>query len=490
MRLSELAAELDGARVVGSPAAAASVTSVVYRSGAAVPGCLFACLRGERVDGHDFAGDAVERGAAALIVERALALPVPQLVVRDSRLAAALSAAAVEGHPSSAIDVIGITGTNGKTTSAFLMASVLAGAGRRAGLLGTVEARIGGHVAPVSRTTPESADLQRLLARMRDAGDDACVMEVSSHALVQRRVAGVRFSAALFTNLTRDHLDYHADAEDYFAAKRRLFVRPRSEGPDPPAAVNVDDPFGRRLAAEVGALGFGRAEGADVRVVAAELGATGLRATLATPRGPLDVASPLRGGFNVQNVAGVVALGEVLGLDHDAVARGIAELPGVPGRFEAIDRGQPFQVIVDYAHTPDSLENVLVSARELAGDRRVLTVFGCGGDRDRGKRSQMGDAARRLADVAVVTSDNPRGEEPLAIIGEVLQGARGGPAEIEVCEDRRAAIALAVGRASAGDVVVIAGKGHEQGQERHGRVAPFDDRDVAREVIEEVLGAR
>ena len=293
--------------------------------------------------------------------------------------------------PREALRVVGVTGTNGKTTTAFLLRAVLEAAGLPCGLLGTIEARVGGAVEPVARTTPESADLQRLLARMRDAGDRACAMEVSSHALAQRRVAGVRFAAALFTNLTRDHLDYHPTVEDYYRAKRALFLRPAAEGPDPPGAANVDDEMGRRLVAEAGALGFAvDAAGRRAARGASARRPDGFSARVRTPRGPVEIESALRGRFNLANVAGVVAAGELLGLDHAAVAAGIAAVPGVPGRFEPVDAGQPFQVLVDYAHTPDSLDNVLRAARDLAGDGRLLVVFGCGGDRDRGKRPQMG----------------------------------------------------------------------------------------------------
>jgi UDP-N-acetylmuramoyl-L-alanyl-D-glutamate--2,6-diaminopimelate ligase len=307
-------------------------------------------------------------------------------------------------------------------------------------------------------------------------------MEVSSHALMQRRVAGTRYAAALFTNLTRDHLDYHPDVESYFAAKRRLFARPADEGPDPPGASNLDDEFGRRLAEETGALGFAVDAAAPVRPRAARGLETGIVTTVGTPRGPVEIASRLRGRFNLANITGVVAVGELLGLPHEAVAAGIASVPGVPGRFEAIDEGQAFPVIVDYAHTPDSLDNVLRAARELVDGGRLLVVFGCGGDRDRGKRPQMGTVARTLADVAVVTSDNPRTEEPDAIIQEIVSGAAG-PGELHVEPDRRAAIAWALSRGERGDVVVIAGKGHEQGQERNGVKTPFDDREVAREEL-------
>ncbi len=465
------------------PTGTVTITSVVQRPADAGPGALFCAIRGLRADGHDFAAEAVARGAAAVLVERPLDVAVPQVLVDDSRLGTALAAAALHGHPSRALEVVGVTGTNGKTTSAFLLHAVLEAAGRRCGLIGTIEARVGGATVPVHHTTPDAIDLQELFARMRDAGDTACAMEVSSHALSQRRVAGTRFAAALFTNLTRDHLDYHPDVEHYYAAKRSLFARPAGEGDDPPGAANLDDEYGRRLARDTGALGYAVEAPADVRPAAATGLETGIRATFDTPRGRLDVESRLRGRFNLANLAGVVAVGELLALPHDAVAAGIAAVAGVPGRFEAIEGGQPFPVIVDYAHTPDSLDNVLRAARGIVTGGRLIVVFGCGGDRDRGKRPQMGDVARRLADVAVVTSDNPRSEDPEAIVAEILVGAEGGPAELVVEVDRRAAIARALAEASGGDVVLIAGKGHEQGQERAGVVTPFDDRDVARELL-------
>ncbi len=488
MILQELTTGLPGARLLGVSAdRPVEVREVTYRSDAVRSGSAFACLRGVRVDGHDFAPQAVAAGAAALVVERELDLPAPQVLVSDARLAMALMAARLEGDPSARLRVVGITGTNGKTTCAFLTRAVLEAAGLPCGLIGTIEARVGGEIEPVTHTTPESTDLQHLFTRMLDAGDRACAMEVSSHALAQRRVAGVHFAAALFTNLTRDHLDYHRDEEHYFASKRALFVRPDGEGDDPPAAVNVDDTHGRRLAAELpGALGF-TVEGRDAPVRAEDVRQhpRGFGARMVTPRGPFDLESPLRGHFNVANVTGVVAIAEILGIDHDAIARGIAGVTGVPGRFEPVDAGQPFQVIVDYAHTPDSLRNVLQEARRLVPDgRRLVVVFGCGGDRDRGKRPQMGRIARELADVAVVTSDNPRTEDPAVIIDEILAGADRGPAELVVEPDRRAAIVAASGMAGDGDVLVIAGKGHERGQETDGVVRPFDDREVAREVLE------
>ncbi len=484
--LSDLIASVPDARLAPPRTADPSVniTRVVYRADAATPGAIFCAVRGVRADGHDYAETAVQAGASALVVERELTLDVPQVIVPDSRLAMALLAAAVEDNPSRDLRVVGVTGTNGKTTSAFLLHAMIEAAGLRCGLIGTIEARVGGQVEAVTHTTPESVDLQRILARMRDGGDAACAMEVSSHALAQRRVAGMEFAAALFTNLTRDHLDYHPDVESYYQAKRALFLRPDGDGPNPPGAANGDDEFGCRLAAEAHALTFAVEQRADVHPAELHQTRSGFAATVATPRGPLAIESPLRGRFNVSNVMGVIAVGELLGLDHAAMARGLASVAGVPGRFEPVDMGQPFEVLVDYAHTPDSLENVLREARKLVPEgRRLLVVFGCGGDRDRGKRPQMGAIARQLADIAVVTSDNPRTEDPDAIIAEIVAGARDGSAELVVEPDRRRAIEIGVERADVGDVLVIAGKGHERGQERHGVVSPFDDREVARDVL-------
>jgi UDP-N-acetylmuramoyl-L-alanyl-D-glutamate--2,6-diaminopimelate ligase len=487
MTLQELIRGIPGGRVAAAPGEDATpIRTVVHRAEEAGPGALFCALRGLRADGHDFAADAVARGAAALMVERELPLPVPQAVVPDTRLGIALAAAELRGRPSDSLVVVGVTGTNGKTTSAYLARAVLEAAGHRCGLIGTVEARVGGEAVAVRHTTPDPVELQALMARMRDAGDTACAMEVSSHALSQRRTAGTRFAAALFTNLTRDHLDYHRTVDEYYAAKRALFLRPEGEGPDPPGAANLDDEMGRRLAAEAGALGYAVDAPAEVRPERVRGLATGIAARVATPRGPVEVESALRGRFNLANLTGVVAVGELLELPHEAVAAGIGAVAGVPGRFEAVEGGQGFPVIVDYAHTPDSLENVLRAARELVSGGRLVVVFGCGGDRDRGKRPQMGAFARALADVAVVTSDNPRSEDPDRIIAEIVAGAAEGAAELVVEPDRRAAIDWAIERGRPGDVVLIAGKGHEQGQDRNGVVTPFDDRVVAREALQGV----
>jgi UDP-N-acetylmuramoyl-L-alanyl-D-glutamate--2,6-diaminopimelate ligase len=479
--LERLIATLAPARVLHR--ASVDVLELAYDTRQVSPGTLFFCVPGQRVDGHDLAGDAVAAGAAALVVERPVDEPVPQLVVPSSRRAMAEAAGEFFGRPSHELTLAGVTGTNGKTTTTFLLFAVLAAAGLRPGLLGTVEVRIGGERRPAIRTTPEAIDLQRTLREMADAGDRSCALEATSHGSELGRLDGTRFAALVFTNLTQDHLDLHGSMERYFDAKRRLFV-----GDEPPAAaVNVADPYGRRLADELRALGkaplltFAVEGDADLTAEQLELSARGARLTAAG----IDLETPLLGRFNVENVLGAVAAARLLGIPDEAIARGIGSVRGVPGRFEPVDEGQPFLVVVDYSHTPDSLETALRTARGLA-DGRVICVFGCGGDRDRGKRPLMGRAASEGSDVTIVTSDNPRSEDPDAIIREVLDGVTG---EVEVEPDRAAAITLAVEAARPGDVVVIAGKGHEQGQEAKGRTVPFDDREVARDALRR-LGAR
>ena len=477
MELSNLIQAIGPLEVRGS--ASGDITSLTYDAEAVEPGALHFCVRGFRADGHDFAGRAAERGAEALVVERLLDVDLPQVRVESSRMAMGPTADAFYGHPSHELDVVGITGTNGKTTTAFLMYAILDAAGLRPGLLGTVESRIGGAVADVKRTTPESIDLQALFRAMLDAEDQSCSMEVSSHALELGRVAGTRFAAAGFTNLTQDHLDFHPTMEDYYLAKRRLF-----QDGDWPAAVNVGDEYGKRLARETSGPVLTYAAGGEeaaVRPQALEIGVGGAISLIATtPRGPLPLDVRLRGDFNVENVLCAVALAELLELPHDAVRRGVASLAGVPGRFEPVDAGQSFTVLVDYAHTPDSLENVLHAARRIT-DGSLIVVFGAGGDRDRGKRPLMGAVARKLADRAIVTTDNPRSEDPEAIAREIT-----GEFDMEVELDRRAAMARAFEAAQPGDVVIIAGKGHEQGQQFRDRTLPFDDRVAAREALEQL----
>ena len=440
------------------------IGDLAYDARAAGPGSLFFCVPGTRADGHDFAADAVANGAVALVVERPVDLDVPQLVVPDVRRAMAPLAEEFFGRPSEELQVAGVTGTNGKTTTAFLLYSILAAAGRRPGLLGTIESRVGGERRPAIRTTPEAIDVQRAFREMLEAGDRSCAMEATSHGSELGRLDRVRFAALIFTNLSQDHLDFHETMERYFEAKRRLFVDGR-----PPAAINVGNDWGRKLAADrPDALTFGFADGAEV--------------------GPdeLDgIDIKLRGRFNAENALGALAASRLLGIDDDAIARGLEAIRGVPGRFESVAEGQLFEVIVDYSHKPEALESVLRTARELTGGR-VICVFGCGGDRDRGKRPLMGRIASELADVAIVTSDNPRSEDPQAINDEILAGVT---SDVEVEPVRAAAIERAISLADDGDVVLIAGKGHEQGQEFADRTISFDDREVARDVLRR-LGAK
>ena len=434
MRLDELFPVAGEARIVGE--GSVEVADLVYDSRKAGLGTLFFCVVGERVDGHEFAAQVVEAGAVALVVERELEVDVAQVVVSDVRAAMAPVAARFFGDPTSELRVVGVTGTNGKTTTAFLVREILEGAGVRTGLLGTVKQVVGGAEESVERTTPEAIDLQGTFRRMLDAGDGACAMEVSSHAMSLHRADAIHFEVALFTNLTQDHLDFHADMEDYFLAKRKLF-----EAGMGTAIVNVDDPYGRRLAEEFDCVTFS-AEGVNADYVAHDISfdasgaqftvnrrSMGRKPTHIEGNRPIDsevrVRTGLPGHFNVANALGAFAVAEAMGVEAEAAAAGLAAAARVPGRFEPIDEGQGFSVLVDYAHTPDSLENVLRAARRLTAGR-VISVFGAGGDRDRDKRPKMGRAGTELSDLAVVTSDNPRSEDPEAIVAEVVAGAGAG----------------------------------------------------------------
>jgi UDP-N-acetylmuramoyl-L-alanyl-D-glutamate--2,6-diaminopimelate ligase len=446
MQLERLIAALAPTDVVGG--AAVEIRELAYDAREVPRGSLFFCIPGASVDGHDLAPDAVARGAAALVVERRLPLDVPQLVVPSVR--AAMPRAAVEffGDPTAALRVAAITGTNGKTTTAYLLWSILEAAGEQPGLLTNVERRVGTETRSAGLNTPESIDLQRLLREMLDAGNRTCVMEATSMASVKGRLEGTRFAALVFTNLTQDHLDFHGSMDDYFDAKRRLFAQAEI------AVVNVADEYGARLAAEIpGALTFRPGDGLP----------------------GIDVK--LQGRFNSENALAAAAAARALDVPEDAIKHGIEAVERVPGRFDAVDEGQPFMVLVDYAHTPGALEVALEAARELSRGR-LICVFGAGGDRDRDKRPLMGRVVARLADLAIVTSDNPRGEDPAAIAAAVVDDL-----ELEVELDRRRAIERALEAARDGDVVVIAGKGHEQGQEVGGRKLPFDDREVVREAL-------
>ncbi|MEK6277665.1 MAG: UDP-N-acetylmuramoyl-L-alanyl-D-glutamate--2,6-diaminopimelate ligase [Actinomycetota bacterium] len=477
MRLSELIAGAQVEAVSGDPEV--EISALAYDSRRAAPGTLYFCVPGRDSDGHDFAPAAVEAGSPALVIERDLELAATQVRVADARAAMAPLAARFWDDPTAELQMAGITGTNGKTTTAFLLRGILEAAGRYCGLLGTVMQVVGGTEEEVVRTTPEAIDLQATFRRMLDAGDDACVMEVSSHALTLHRADSIHFDVAVFTNLSQDHLDFHADMEDYFAAKRLLF----EAGPGA-AVVNLDDPFGQRLAAEIDCLTFSAAgAGADFRAVDVGFDAAGARFRVEGQSGSVEVEMPLPGEFNVANALAALTAAAALGVDPATSAGALAGAARVPGRFEPVDEGQPFTVLVDYAHTPEALENVLRAARPLT-DGRLISVFGAGGDRDREKRPRMGRIGAELSDLAIVTSDNPRSEGPDAIIEDIVAGVARAGNGVEVEPDRRTAIGLAFRQAAAGDMVVIAGKGHEQGQEfEGGRKIPFDDREIAREEL-------
>ena len=493
MRLDDLLSEMPGAEARAPTEV--EITSVEHDSRRITPGSLFVCIRGFRQDGHAFIADAAGRGAAAIVVQEdpaTLRIPAGPTVVRveDSRAALAQLAARFFDHPSRRLRLIGVTGTNGKTTTAYLVEAILRAAGHRVGLLGTIEYRCGAVTFPGERTTPESSDLQRLLARMRDLGAWGAVMEVSSHSLALHRVAECEFDVAVFTNLTQDHLDFHGTMERYAETKARLF-RGLGQGrvkPGVPAAVlNADDAWSTFMARATSArvIRFGLQTEADLHPRTMTFGLAGIRASVDSPWGPLEITSPLVGRHNLSNILGAAAACLQIGLPRKVVEAGVANLPAVPGRFEKVEAGQPFGVVVDYAHTPDALERVLAFAREFARGR-LLVVFGCGGDRDRGKRPLMGEVAARLADRVFATSDNPRGEEPLAILKEIEIGVKkvslGGKTHVTI-PDRREAIGAALAEARGGDLVVIAGKGHETYQILRDRTIPFDDRVVAREAL-------
>jgi UDP-N-acetylmuramoyl-L-alanyl-D-glutamate--2,6-diaminopimelate ligase len=490
MRLDELAAAgIPGLRKLSPTPDPVEVTGLAYDSRRVQAGTLFFCVSGYERDGHDFAALAVAAGAVALVVERPLALGVPELLVESTRTVMGPLAARFHGDPTSRLRVLGVTGTNGKTTTAHLLRVLLEAAGEHCGLLGTVESIVAGERHAATRTTPEAIDLQGDFRRMLDGGDVSCAMEVSSHALALGRTESVRFAAAIFTNLTQDHLDFHDTMEDYFQAKRLLFVPSGPDAKPAVAVVNVDDPYGRRLASELEqVITFAIEADADYCARDLKIDLAGSHFELHTPSGTRSLRLPLPGRFNVANALGALAAAHALGAELDTLVEALERGVRVPGRVEPVEEGQDFAVLVDYAHTPDSLQRVLSTAHEVARGR-VICVFGAGGDRDRGKRPQMGEIGARLADILLVTSDNPRSEDPQAIIAEIMVGAsavaRPVGAQAVVCEvDRRAAIERAIALAEQGDVLVIAGKGHEQGQELAGGVkVPFDDVMVAREAL-------
>ncbi len=488
MRLADLLAAFPSATLVGAPDR--EVTGLAYHSQQVRPGDLFAALRGAARDGHRYAAEAVRRGAAALLVDHPLSdLGTPQVIVPDTRQALGALAASLYGHPSAHLWLCGVTGTNGKTTSTCLIDAILSRAGRRTAVIGTLGVRALG--APVefhatTPTTPEAPDLQRLLRDLLDGGVGHVVMEVTSHALELGRVAGCRFGAAVFTNLTQDHLDFHGDLARYREAKSRLFAM---VDPDGASIVNADDPAGAVMGAGSRARvwTYGMDPAAEVRGEGVELTARATQCTVVWPGGRTRLVLALPGRFNVSNALAAFASGLAAGVAPETIREALEAVRGVPGRFELVDEGQAFTVVVDYAHTPDSLEKVLHLAGELGTGRR-LVVFGCGGERDRTKRPVMGRIATQLADYAIFTSDNPRGEDPAAIIREIEAGVPGAR-NYESEPDRRRAIERGIVLARPGDVLVIAGKGHEAYQILGDRVIDFDDRDVAREVLRRQLDA-
>ena len=464
------------------------VTSLAYDSRRVEKGSVFFAIAGEQTDGHLFIEDAVRRGVVAIVSERVPPAGFGSKWVRVGKIRRALSEAARRFYddPDVKLRVIGITGTNGKTTTAYLLNSILEAAGTRTGLLGTVEYRLGTRVIPASNTTPESLDLTAYFYELAAEGAGAAIMEVSSHALAQERVWGMHFSAAVFTNLTRDHLDYHHDFEHYFAAKQRLF---EGLGIPPPelAVINVDDPWGRRLLdiPNPRQLTYGLESKADVGVKRYSQNLSGLSATLTTPQGQIEIESGLLGRANLKNILAATATAIGVGISTDQIQSGIRRLAAVSGRFEKVDEGQPFLVLVDYAHTDDALKNALEAARELTG-KRLVVVFGCGGERDRTKRPLMGEVAGQLSDLAILTSDNPRSEDPILIMNDVLVGLQrtGRPYIAEV--DREIAIQKALAEAREGDLVLLAGKGHESYQVLKDKTVPFNDPEVARRFLREM----
>ncbi len=489
MNLSDVIAQVPVKSVLGS--LDTEIAGLCYDSRKVEPGSLFFALPGEKVDGNDYAETAIANGASAIVSQKAYPAEssATWLLVEDARAAMATCAANFFGHPSREFPVVGVTGTNGKSTTAFLIHHLMAASWFRAGLVGTLHYRIGDRVVDAPHTTPESVDLQSLLDQMRDEDCRGAAMEISSHGLVQKRVAGVRFAAGVFTNLTQDHLDYHRTMDAYFAAKRLLFEQISEQGEagrDAPALiVNRDDRYGERLAKQsfpnTRMITFGQSAVCDFKASNVRMDFNGTQFTLSLEGRQVLVKTPLIGRFNVYNALAALASAHAIGLNFREAVRHLESAPQVPGRLEAVaDRKINYRVYVDYAHTPDALENALATLRELR-PRRLISVFGCGGDRDRTKRPLMGAAAEKLSDLAIVTSDNPRTEDPEEIILQIRSGMKSGKGH--VIADRREAIRKAIEVAGERDIVLIAGKGHETYQEINGVRHPFDDCKVARQVI-------
>jgi UDP-N-acetylmuramoyl-L-alanyl-D-glutamate--2,6-diaminopimelate ligase len=463
------------------------ILEIAYDSRRVKPGTLFVAIQGEKTDGNQFIPDALARGAIAIASEqpspRNLPKGFPWIQVAEARKALATMAANYFGRPAEVLKLIGVTGTNGKTTTSYLVDSILRAAGCKAALLGTIGYRLVSETRPASNTTPESLDLQEFLDDVVLAGGTHVVLEASSHALAMDRLWGCPFAVTIFTNLTRDHLDYHKTLEEYFAAKRRLFQGTGASAPTT-SVINRDDPYGKQLAGLAGrTLTYGLEPGADITTRKPSLLFSGIECSVDTPLGKIEIRSKLVGRTNVYNILAAIGAGVALALPREVIASGIAQLTAVPGRFERIDLGQQFLLVVDYAHTDDALKNLLATAKELNPAGRIITLFGCGGDRDRTKRPLMGEAAGRGSDIVVLTSDNPRSEDPLLIMNDVIVGLQRTPAKILIEADRQRAIEIALDQARPGDIVLLAGKGHETQQVMRDRTIAFDDREVARRIL-------
>jgi len=489
MKLSEIIHPVRTLAVEGS--LDRDITGITCDSRCVRPGNLFVAVRGARTDGHQYVEAAIDRGAAAVVMEDdgVFDLHVTRIRVADARHVMALASAQFYHHPSQHLQVVGITGTNGKTTTAFMVKAILEAAGVSTGLLGTVQYVIGKRVIPAMRTTPESVEIQMMMSQMLQAGCGAVSMEVSSHALDQHRVDGVDFDVAVFTNLTQDHLDYHGTMENYFDAKARLFTTLGMIEKKGRAVINVDDPYGRRLLALLGrtdrVLSYGMATDAVVRAKDVRISADGSYFVVCTPLGEMALSFPMIGRHNISNALAAIATGVALGMDLAVIERSLTHLPSVPGRLERVNVGEGFHVFVDYAHTEDALRNVLTTVSDLTKGR-LIVVFGCGGNRDKGKRQPMGEAACEWADFSILTSDNPRREEPQAILAEIAEGfGANGQRRYQIVEDRREAIERALDIAREGDTVLIAGKGHETYQEFADTVVPFNDREVVERYFEQ-----
>lgn len=474
-------------RLPAAVAMDAEIRQVVCHSAKVQPGALFFALHGAKADGHKYVAEAIARGALAIASEEPRPAELPAQIawvqVREPRKALAITAANFFGHPAEALQLVAVTGTNGKTTTTHLVDAILKASGAKTGLFGTIEYHTPRGCYPAPNTTPESVDLQGFFAEIRDAGGNYAVLEASSHALSMDRLWGCRFAAAVFTNLTREHLDYHKTFEDYFAAKRRLFEGTGAGAPGC-AVVNADDPYGPRLAGLAQqTLTYGLQEPADITAKKFALSFAGLSFSAQTPAGKIAIQSPLVGRINVYNILAAIGAAQGLGISNELIAAGIAQLEHVSGRFQRIDLGQPFLVIVDYAHTDDALDNLIRTARELNPKGRIILLFGCGGEKDRTKRPVMGEVAGRLSDLTVLSSDNPRSEDPLKIISDIVVGMQKTAGKYLIEPDREKAIGLAFDEARAGDIVLLAGKGHENRQILADRTLEFDDREMARRAL-------